>query len=75
MVEAPEGSELCPSLTLSQPEGQAEAACFLHIRQLPQLSGYVVCGVELQSSSRTVEAYSEDDYIATSQGVFIEGDR
>lgn len=65
------------SLTLSQPAPQGEVgpppACFIHLRQLGQLRGYGVCGVELQSGSRTMELYSGEDYIATSRGILMTG--
>lgn len=71
IVDEPVQVDQCTSLTLSQPAEQEGVGpgCFIHIRQLTQLRGYTVCGVELQSCSRNVEVYSGDDYIATSRGV------
>lgn len=74
VLDEPVQSEKCTSLTLSQPaqqEGEGPA-CFIHMKKLSRLGGYTVTGLELQSVSRTIELYSNGDYVATSKGSLLE---
>lgn len=61
------------AITLSQPASSGEelTACYLHIQSMRTLLGYFTTGVEVQSGSRNVEVYVEDDYVCTCRGSLV----
>jgi len=43
--------------------------CYLHIN-IQRMGGYCPTAVEITSGSRTVEVYSDDEYLGTTRGTF-----
>ena len=67
LLDEPLSSQKERTLLLLQPA--PGEPCYLHIN-IQRMGGYCPTAVEITSGSRTVEVYSDDEYLGTTRGAF-----